>query len=84
MLNCPKCGSPRIHRSRSRNAWERLRKAFTHHRLHRCHACGWRGWGTVSSASARADCTAGKARPAPNLEAIDLAVEQAQNRDDSK
>jgi hypothetical protein len=37
----------------------------------------------VSSASARADCTAGKARPAPNLHAIDVAVEQAQERDDT-
>jgi hypothetical protein len=36
----------------------------------------------VSSAAARADCTAGKARPAPNLKAIDLAVEQAQDRDE--
>ncbi len=59
-----------------------MRKGFTHRRLHRCHACGWRGWGTVSSASARADGTAGKTRPAPNLEAIDIAVARAQNHDD--
>jgi hypothetical protein len=37
----------------------------------------------VSSASGRADCTAGKTRAAPNLKAIDLAVEHAQDRDDT-
>jgi hypothetical protein len=37
----------------------------------------------VSSASARGDCTAGKTRPAPNLKAIDLAVEKAQDHEDA-
>jgi hypothetical protein len=37
----------------------------------------------VSSASARADCTAGKTRSAPNLKAIDVAVEKALDRDDT-
>jgi hypothetical protein len=36
----------------------------------------------VSSSSARADSTAGRARQAPNLEAIDIAVERAKARDD--
>ena len=74
MLNCPKCGSPRVHRSKTRTAWERLRKHFTHHRLHRCHGCNWRGWGPVTPESVHPRDGAGHVRPAPNLEASDVAV----------
>jgi hypothetical protein len=82
VLNCPKCGSPRIHRSRSRNAWERLRKSFTNRRLHRCHACEWRGWGPVSSVSTAATGPSDHIRQTPNLQAIDVAVEQTTKRDE--
>jgi hypothetical protein len=74
VLNCPKCGSPRVHRSRTRTTWERLRKNFTNDRLHRCHGCDWRGWGAVTSAPVRPKDGADQIRPAPNLEAIDIAV----------
>jgi predicted RNA-binding Zn-ribbon protein involved in translation (DUF1610 family) len=41
---CPKCASPHVHRSRARNAVERLRRDWKHERLYRCDDCGWRGW----------------------------------------
>ena len=78
MLNCPKCGSPRVHRSRTRTFWERFRKNFTHDRIHRCHGCGWRGWGAVTSEPVRPKDQPDQVRPAPNLEAIDVAVSDAQ------
>jgi hypothetical protein len=80
VLNCPKCGSPRVHRSRTRGFWERARKNFTHDRIHRCHGCGWRGWGPVTSEPVRAKDGADHVRPAPNLEAIDIAVSEGRNR----
>jgi hypothetical protein len=78
VLNCPKCGSPRVHRSRTRTFWERFRKNFTHDRVHRCHGCGWRGWGPVTSEPMRPKDQPDHVRPAPNLEAIDVAVTEAQ------
>ena len=80
MLNCPKCGSPRIHRSRTRSFWERVKKNFTHDRIHRCHGCGWRGWGPVTSEPVRAKDQPDQVRRAPNLEAIDVAVSEAGDR----
>jgi hypothetical protein len=44
MLNCPKCQSALLQRSRSRTVFERCRKALTARRLFRCRECGWRGW----------------------------------------
>lgn len=41
---CPDCASPRVYPSRPRNAFERLRQAFSSKEPHRCHACGWRQW----------------------------------------
>jgi hypothetical protein len=74
--NCPKCGSPRVHRSHSRNTWERLRKIVTSKRPHRCQACGWRGWGHEISSAARPGTAAKEspARMAPDLDAIDVAI----------
>jgi hypothetical protein len=45
MLQCPKCRSTQIHRSRSRSTWEVWRKQLTSKRPYRCDACSWRGWG---------------------------------------
>jgi hypothetical protein len=77
VLNCPKCGSPRVHRSRTRTIWERFRKNLTHDRIHRCHGCGWRGWGPVTSEPVRPKDQPDHVRPAPNLDAIDVAVTDA-------
>jgi hypothetical protein len=41
---CPACARGILHRSRSRNIYERMRKSHSWKRLHRCEACGWRGW----------------------------------------
>jgi O-antigen ligase len=45
---CPKCSSPRVHRSRAKTRAEDVWKYFRFKRLHRCHACGWRGWGKTT------------------------------------
>ena len=44
MLQCPKCESARVHRSRTRSAWERWRREITGKSPFRCQRCGWRGW----------------------------------------
>ena len=41
---CPSCISPRVHRSRSRSVFERVRRGMAAERLFRCDTCGWRGW----------------------------------------
>jgi UDP-GlcNAc:undecaprenyl-phosphate GlcNAc-1-phosphate transferase len=41
---CPSCRTAEVHRSKSKNIVERLRKLRTDKRLYRCDACGWRGW----------------------------------------
>jgi UDP-GlcNAc:undecaprenyl-phosphate GlcNAc-1-phosphate transferase len=41
---CPSCKRLHVHRSKARNAIERLRKFTTDRRLFRCEDCGWRGW----------------------------------------
>ena len=44
MKRCPGCESERVLRSRTRNWWERVRRAVTRNRPYRCQACGWRGF----------------------------------------
>jgi predicted RNA-binding Zn-ribbon protein involved in translation (DUF1610 family) len=41
---CPSCKGWRVHRSKARNVYERLKKSQTDRRLYRCEECGWRGW----------------------------------------
>ena len=41
---CPSCKGWRVHRSKARNLYERVRKSRTDRRLYRCEECGWRGW----------------------------------------
>jgi predicted RNA-binding Zn-ribbon protein involved in translation (DUF1610 family) len=41
---CPKCGTARLHRSRSTSRTEELRKKYSSKRPFRCQECGWRGW----------------------------------------
>jgi len=48
---CPKCSSPRVHRSRAKTRAEEVWKCLRFKQLHRCHACGWRGWGKTTSFS---------------------------------
>ncbi len=74
MQNCSKCGSPRVHRSRSRGWFEKVRKAFTHKRPHRCHACGWRGWALERQPGDQGGRSERAARPSPDFGAIDVAI----------
>lgn len=76
MTSCPRCRSNRVHRSRTKTAWERLRRDFSHKRLFRCDECGWRGWGEVTERA-----RPGSAPPegssdaaAPDFDAIDQAL----------
>jgi hypothetical protein len=41
-LSCPKCSSPRLHRSRSQGHYENFLK-YLNQRAYRCWDCGWRG-----------------------------------------
>jgi hypothetical protein len=40
---CHQCGSPHVHRSRTRG-FERWLKRVRRTRPYRCHDCRWRGW----------------------------------------
>jgi len=81
VLNCPKCGSPRVHRSRTRTFWEQFRKPLTRNRIHRCHSCGWRGWGKVASESPRPSREAADRIPlVRTAETIDVTVSAEQVR----
>jgi DNA-directed RNA polymerase subunit RPC12/RpoP len=69
MIQCSKCGSDNVHRSRSKTAWELWRKTLTAKRPYRCSACGWREW-MVVPAPPVADgrpADAVEPRPAPLL-----------------
>ncbi len=76
MQLCPACGSNRVHRSRSRHALERLRRQFTMKRPFRCHACGWRGWAVDTEPDFSGDPAREAEPPAPDLGAIDTALER--------
>lgn len=41
---CPKCRSPKVHRSRPRGAFEQLLRSLGPWRPFACAACQWRGW----------------------------------------
>ncbi len=75
---CPKCQSRRIHRSRTRSAFERFRRTITGKRPFRCSECGWRGWAADigipegAGTAGRDDLHADK--PAPDLDAIDAGM----------
>jgi hypothetical protein len=43
-MTCPSCGSPRVHASRPRSTFEKIRIRLTGKDPYRCHACQWRGW----------------------------------------
>ena len=76
MNTCPSCGSPRVFRSKTRTAFERLRRQFTMKRPYRCHACDWRGWAPDGTqAVAPADVIDAPAAPL-DLAAIDSELEK--------
>ena len=42
--NCPGCGNGRVHRVRTTNVRDRVRKELTLRRQYECAECKWRGW----------------------------------------
>jgi predicted RNA-binding Zn-ribbon protein involved in translation (DUF1610 family) len=77
MDTCPKCGSRRVFRSKTRSAFERYRRQFTMKRPYRCHACSWRGWAPEGAlVQPPADGPDKPAAP-PDLAAIDTALGRA-------
>ena len=73
-MACGVCGSPRLHRSRSRTPLEHLRKKVTPKRLYSCSSCGWRGWKRGVTPSACQPPLA-LAREAPDLRWLDLELQ---------
>jgi len=85
MRRCPRCGSDRIHFSRTRSGWEAWRKQITAKRPYRCSDCGWRGWGVDSGPLFSPDVIEASFRAMapdpPNLKETALAREEREVRD---
>jgi UDP-GlcNAc:undecaprenyl-phosphate GlcNAc-1-phosphate transferase len=75
-MACGACGSPDLHRSRSRSLFEQLRKRLTSRRPYECRSCGWRGWGRWASA-ARDHARFAIAAESPDLRPLDLALQNS-------
>ncbi len=81
---CPKCQSKRVHASRTRSRFERMRRAFTGKSPFRCSDCGWRGWafdftGAAASIAPPVDTSEGE----PDLAQIDAAIREAASPDET-
>jgi hypothetical protein len=72
MLQCPRCKSNRVHRSRSRNRWERWRRQITGKATFRCGQCRWRGWSVDDGATLVTSPDAASIPDAPNLQGSGL------------
>jgi hypothetical protein len=82
MESCPKCQSMRVHVSRTRSRFERIRRSITGKSPFRCSECGWRGWAfDFSSAQSRTEGV-DVATAEPNLAALDAAIERNAASDD--
>ena len=70
-LACRRCGSPYLHRSRTRTWWQRLLKQHTRLRRYTCGDCGHRAWHLMPVEPAEADAPSsqaaddGRARASP-------------------
>jgi len=71
---CPSCGSPRIHRSRTKGWIEHIRKTLSPDRPHRCPDCHWRGWAIETQEPFEPEEAKPSHRPAPDFGLIDRAV----------
>lgn len=77
MTTCPSCGSNRVHRSRTRNFAERLRRQFSFRRPYRCDACGWRGWSADTTHASAAEFGQTHVVESVDLDEIDRTLEGA-------
>jgi hypothetical protein len=50
----------------------------------RCHACNWRGWGIETEQVVSSENLRQGDAPAPNLHAIDVALEEPPRKPDSQ
>jgi UDP-GlcNAc:undecaprenyl-phosphate GlcNAc-1-phosphate transferase len=75
---CAACGSPRLHRSRTRSSLELLRKKLTARRLYECDSCGWRGWQMQKQAAPIAPVQTSDF-DTPDLRALDLALQNVRS-----
>ena len=80
MHQCPKCGSVRVHYSRTKTTWEKLRRRVTGKRPYRCGDCRVRTWtidsGPHYSADAMDAATRALAPEPPNLANTALARDE--------
>jgi predicted RNA-binding Zn-ribbon protein involved in translation (DUF1610 family) len=83
MTACPACGSNRVFRSKTRTAFERVRRQFTMKRPYRCHACNWRGWAPDRTQAVAAGDVLDAARVPPDLGAIDRALDESREKADA-
>jgi len=74
---CPRCGSARIHRSRTKGWLEHLRKCLSPARPHRCPDCRWRGWALETAEPFEPEAGKPSRRPAPDFSLIDRAVRRS-------
>jgi hypothetical protein len=84
MERCPECGSPRVFRSKTRSAFERLRRRFTVKRPYRCHECNWRGWALDGTQSVSPSDVPDAPSAPPDLGAIDAALEDSGTKNSSQ
>ena len=77
MRTCPSCGSPRVHRSRTKGWFEQLRKTLSADRPHRCPDCRWRGWAIETAEPFEPEEPTVSRRPAPDFAVIDGAIRRA-------
>ena len=73
MSRCPKCSKENVHRSRTRNWWERWRKEITGKRPYRCSSCNWRGWMVIDPSEFDRATRRSMAPDPPNLKGTLLA-----------
>jgi hypothetical protein len=77
LSTCPNCGSPRVHRSRTKGWIEHIRKGLGPDRPHRCPDCRWRGWAVETARPFEAEDAKPSREPAPDFALIDRAVRRS-------
>ena len=73
---CPRCGSPAVHRCASRNGFDRLKKRVTGRRLHHCPDCRWHGWLRRADVAHAPQPSFSIELEPPDLTAIDTALSE--------
>ena len=77
MRTCPSCGSPNVHRSRTKGWLEQVRKSLGPDRPHRCPDCRWRGWAVETAEPFQPEEPKPSVRPLPDFAVIDRAIRRS-------